>query len=180
MTEGALVGTADARRWRASSRLTRCMWTSVSRLRCSKSCVDRRAGPTGDGQATILDARGQPYPVKGEILFSGINVDAGTGDVVLRGSASRTPSAICRPACMSAPGFPGGGATEGHPGSPTGDPRTGDGLAGVSFIDGRARRTGRPSQLGKVVDGHYLVSGGLKAGDKLVVEGWIASRTAMP
>lgn len=34
--------------------------------------------------ATILRSSGEPYPQTARILFSGINVDAGTGDVLLR------------------------------------------------------------------------------------------------
>ena len=48
----------------------------------------RHAADNGSGSdslpASILRSNGEPYPQAGRILFSGINVDAGTGDVLLR------------------------------------------------------------------------------------------------
>jgi multidrug efflux system membrane fusion protein len=32
----------------------------------------------------VLDAEGHPYPVNGTLLFSGVNVDASSGEIVMR------------------------------------------------------------------------------------------------
>ena len=85
VTEGALVGTTDTAPMARIQQIDQ-VYVDVrqpaSRLEVLRRSAGRPHGP--DGQATILDAQGNPYPVKGQILFSGINVDAGTGDVVLR------------------------------------------------------------------------------------------------
>ncbi|HQE39268.1 MAG TPA: efflux RND transporter periplasmic adaptor subunit [Zoogloea sp.] len=171
VTEGALVGTADTAPMARIQQIDQ-VYVDVRQPASMLEVLRRSAGrPRGpDGQATILDAQGQPYPVKGEILFSGINVDAGTGDVVLRIRVENTERHLL-PGMYVRARVPQGGATEGILVPQQAILRTGDGLAGVWVIDGSGKAHRKTVQLGKVVDGHYLVSGGLTAGDKLVVEG---------
>ena len=171
VTEGALVGTADTAPMARIQQIDQ-VYVDVRQPASMLEVLRRSAGrPRGpDGQATILDAQGKPYPVKGEILFSGINVDAGTGDVVLRIRVENTQRHLL-PGMYVRARVPQGGATEGILVPQQAILRTGDGLAGVWVIDGSGKAHRKTVQLGKVVDGHYLVSGGLTAGDRVVVEG---------
>lgn len=171
VTEGALVGTTDTAPMARIQQIDQ-VYVDVrqpaSRLEVLRRSAGRPHGP--DGQATILDAQGNPYPVKGQILFSGINVDAGTGDVVLRIRVENTERQLL-PGMYVRARVPQGGATEGMLVPQQSILRAGDGLARVWVIDGSGKAHQKAVQLGQLVDGHYLVSGGLKAGDRLVVEG---------
>lgn len=171
VTEGALVGTTDTAPMARIQQIDQ-VYVDVRQPASMLEVLRRSAGrPSGpDGQATILDAQGKPYPVKGEILFSGINVDAGTGDVVLRIRLENAGRHLL-PGMFVRARVPQGGATEGILVPQQAILRASDGLARVWVIDGQGKARQKTVRLGKVLDGHYLVSGGLNAGDKLVVEG---------
>jgi membrane fusion protein, multidrug efflux system len=171
VTEGALVSTTDTAPMARIQQIDQ-VYVDVRQPASMLEVLRRSAGrPSGpDGQATILDAQGKPYPVKGEILFSGINVDAGTGDVVLRIRLENAGRHLL-PGMFVRARVPQGGATEGILVPQQAILRASDGLARVWVIDREGKAHQKAVRLGKVLDGHYLVSGGLNAGDKLVVEG---------
>jgi multidrug efflux system membrane fusion protein len=57
----------------------------ASSLETLQQAVGRKSGQGQGGlPITILRSNGEAYENRGRILFSGINVDAGTGDVLLR------------------------------------------------------------------------------------------------
>ncbi|KAB2968459.1 efflux RND transporter periplasmic adaptor subunit [Zoogloea sp.] len=171
VTEGALVSTTDTAPMARVQQIDQ-VYVDVRQPASMLETLRKSAGrpSAADGRAVILDAQGKPYPVKGEILFSGINVDAGTGDVVLRIRVENTGRHLL-PGMYVRARVPQGGATEGILAPQQAIVRAGDGLSRVWVIDGDGKARQHAVQLGKVVDGHYLVSSGLKAGDKLVVEG---------
>ena len=82
VTEGALVGTTDLSPMARVQQIDQ-VYVDVRQPASMLETLRKSAGrpSAADSRAAILDAQGKPYPVKGEILFSGINVDAGTGDV---------------------------------------------------------------------------------------------------
>lgn len=88
ITEGALVGPTDSTPLARIQQIdqiyvdVRVPLASAQALRRSVPASDK-VSPTGP-QAAILRDDGQAYPIRGQILFSGISVDAGTGDVLLR------------------------------------------------------------------------------------------------
>lgn len=171
VTEGALVNTLDATPMARIQQIDQ-VYVDVRQPASMLETLRKSAGrPSAvDSRAAILDAQGKPYPVKAEILFSGINVDAGTGDVVLRIRVENTGRHLL-PGMYVRARVPQGGTTEGILVPQQAIVRTADGLSRVWVIDGDGKARQRGVQLGKVVDGHYLVSSGLAAGDTLVVEG---------
>jgi len=171
VTEGALVNTLDTTPMARIQQIDQ-VYVDVRQPASMLETLRKSAGrpSAADGRAAILDAQGKPYPVKAEILFSGINVDAGTGDVVLRIRVENTGRHLL-PGMYVRARVPQGGATEGILVPQQAIVLTADGLSRVWVIDGDGKARQLAVQLGKVVDGHYLVSSGLKAGDKLVVEG---------
>ncbi|KAG1318183.1 hypothetical protein G6F63_015334 [Rhizopus arrhizus] len=67
--------------------------------------LQRSAAGGGELPVTIIGAAGKPLTERGQLLFSGINVDARTGDVILR-------ILVDNPQRQLLPGMyvPGGGA----------------------------------------------------------------------
>lgn len=99
MTEGALVGVADAEPMAVVQQIDQ-VYVDVRQPAAQLESLQRSAGG-GELPVTIIGAAGRPLPERGQMLFSGINVDARTGDVILR-IWSTTRSASCCPACTCA------------------------------------------------------------------------------
>lgn len=85
VTEGALVSPTDAT---PMARIQQVDQVYVDVRQPAASLETVREALRGDGRdglpVAVLRGNGTPYDVSGRILFSGINVDAGTGDVLLR------------------------------------------------------------------------------------------------
>lgn len=87
ITEGALVSAGDTQALATVQQIDK-VYVDVRQPAARHPVL-----PTGEGnpsgsensvQATILSANGKPFSNKAEILFTGVSVDAGTGDVVTR------------------------------------------------------------------------------------------------
>lgn len=119
--------------------------------------------------ATILRSNGEVYPLASRILFSGINVDAGTGDVLLR-------ILVDNPQHVLLPGmFVRARVPQEHYASALLIPqqavlRTG-GKPQVWVLDDKDHARRIPVQLGEVIDRQYHVLSGLTEGQRIVVEG---------
>ena len=87
VTVGALVGSSDSTPMARVLQIDK-VYVDVQRSASSlESLQDAMAAqPSLDNglPVTILGSNGTPYDVTGRILFSGINVDASTGDLLLR------------------------------------------------------------------------------------------------
>lgn len=90
VTEGALVSSTDATPMTRIQQIDQ-VFVDIRRPASSLEAIREALAASSDGQPSvartkikILRSNGAPYPVKGEILFSGINIDEGTGDVLLR------------------------------------------------------------------------------------------------
>lgn len=87
VTVGALVGSSDSTPMARVQQIDK-VYVDVQRSASSlESLQDAMAAqPSLDNglPVTILGSNGTPYDVTGRILFSGINVDASTGDLLLR------------------------------------------------------------------------------------------------
>nr|WP_320076704.1 efflux RND transporter periplasmic adaptor subunit [Novosphingobium ovatum] len=86
VTEGALVGTADANPMATVQQIDR-VYVDVrqpaARLDALRAAVAEGAGAVA-APVEIIGASGAPHPVKGRLLFSDVTVDAGTGNAVVR------------------------------------------------------------------------------------------------
>lgn len=88
VTEGALVASNDSAPMARIQQIDQ-VYVDVRQPAASleplREALDTRPGGNGEGlPVSVLRSNGVPYDVSGRILFSGINVDAGTGDVLLR------------------------------------------------------------------------------------------------
>ncbi|WP_332786313.1 efflux RND transporter periplasmic adaptor subunit [Sphingomonas sp. PB1R3] len=167
VTEGALVTAADATPLATIQQIDR---VYVDVRQPAERFAELREKGAAAGTVEILTASGQNHPAQGHILFSGITVDPGTGDALVRVEVpnpgerllpgmfvrARLPRATM-PAALTVP--------------QQAVTRTGDGTPQVSVVDGQDRVHIRRVTLGPLVDGRYVIVSGLRAGETVVIEG---------
>lgn len=86
VTEGALVSSSDSNPMARIQQIDK-VYVDVRRPFSSLDTLQKAVGtnnPELGLPVTLLRSNGEPFGVTGRILFSGINVDEGTGDVLLR------------------------------------------------------------------------------------------------
>lgn len=87
ITEGALVSTGDTQALATVQQIDK-VYVDVRQPAAQQRALTSGAGnlsrTENTAQATILAANGEPFSNKADILFTGVSVDAGTGDVVMR------------------------------------------------------------------------------------------------
>ncbi|HHA2820391.1 efflux RND transporter periplasmic adaptor subunit [Stenotrophomonas maltophilia] len=168
VTEGALVGVADAEPMAVVQQIDQ-VYVDVRQPAAQLESLQRSAGG-GELPVTIIGAAGKPLPERGQLLFSGINVDTRTGDVILR-------ILVDNPQRQLLPGmYVRARVPRGAPASALTVPQQavlrsagGQAYAWVIGADGKA--VIRTLEVDGSVDRQWLVRTGLKAGEKVVVEG---------
>lgn len=168
VTEGALVGVADADPMAVVQQIDQ-VYVDV-RQPASQLQSLQRSAVDGELPVTIIGAAGTPLPERGRLLFSGVNVDARTGDVILR-------ILVDNPERQLLPGmYVRARVPRGAPASALLLPQQavlrsagGQAYAWVIATDGKA--VIRTLEVDGSVNRQWLVRHGLKAGEKVVVEG---------
>ncbi|MDT9580763.1 efflux RND transporter periplasmic adaptor subunit [Stenotrophomonas indicatrix] len=168
VTEGALVGVADAEPMAVVQQIDQ-VYVDV-RQPASQLQSLQRSAVAGELPVTIIGAAGTPLPERGRLLFSGVNVDARTGDVILR-------ILVDNPERQLLPGmYVRARVPRGAPASALLLPQQavlrsagGQAYAWVIAADGKA--VIRTLEVDGSVNRQWLVRHGLKAGEKVVVEG---------
>ncbi|BAV64420.1 efflux RND transporter periplasmic adaptor subunit [Sphingobium cloacae] len=168
VTEGALVAAGDANPLATVQQIDR-VYVDV-RQPAERFAALREAAGGDNGAVTILTASGRAHPARGKILFSGIAVDPGTGDALVRVAVDNPgegllPGMFVRaklprvtlPAALTVP-------QQAVTRDANGDPQ-------VSVVDGQDRVHPRRITVGDVVDGRYLVLAGLRTGERVIVVG---------
>ncbi|MBA0282366.1 efflux RND transporter periplasmic adaptor subunit [Stenotrophomonas maltophilia] len=168
VTEGALVGVADAEPMAVVQQIDQ-VYVDVRQPAAQLESLQRSAG-RGELPVTIIGAAGKPLSERGQLLFSGINVDARTGDVILR-------ILVDNPQRQLLPGmYVRAKVPRGAPASALTVPqqavlRSAGGQAYAWVIAGDGKAVIRTLEVDGSVDRQWLVRTGLKAGEKVVVEG---------
>lgn len=130
-----------------------------------------RTGTANQGAPVeIVSSDGRAYPTKGRLLFSGISVDPGTGEVIARVEVPNADRALLpgmfvrarlpRLALANALAVPQQAVI-----------RDGAGKATVSVVTKEGKVEARPVTTGDIRDGKTIITQGLKAGDVVIVEG---------
>ncbi|ELC7365113.1 efflux RND transporter periplasmic adaptor subunit [Stenotrophomonas maltophilia] len=169
VTEGALVGVADAEPMAVVQQIDQ-VYVDVRRPAAQLESLQRSAAGGGELPVTIIGAGGKPLSERGQMLFSGINVDARTGDVILR-------ILVDNPQRQLLPGmYVRAKVPRGAPASALTVPqqavlRSAGGQAYAWVIGGDGKAVIRTLEVDGSVDRQWLVRTGLKAGEKVVVEG---------
>lgn len=124
----------------------------------------------GKGVAVqILRSDGSPSGQTGKMLFSGVTVDEGTGDVLVRilveNSARRLLPGMFVRTRLTLGDFPAALAIPQQAVARKGEQTS------VWVVGAQNKVHERPVEIGELVDRRYIVRSGLQRGDKLVVEG---------
>nr|WP_314478755.1 efflux RND transporter periplasmic adaptor subunit [uncultured Pseudomonas sp.] len=117
----------------------------------------------------ILDGDGNPLNMRGRLLFSGVDVDAGTGDVLLR-------VLVNNPERRLLPGlYVQARIQRAHYAAALSVPEQAvihaAGQTSVWVMDHQSKVQLVPVKLGELVAGRYRVASGLSAGQHVVIEG---------
>ncbi len=172
LTEGALVSPSDSAPMAVIQQIDQ-VYVDVRQSASDLDALDpaaRAQATGGDGlPAQILDRSGTPSGLSGRVLFSGITVDAGTGDVLLR-------ILVDNPQRRLLPGmYVRARVPRAHYAQALRVPQQAVTHVGkraqVWVLDANAQVHSATVQLGELVQGHYRVVAGLQPGQQVVVEG---------
>lgn len=175
VTEGALVSSTDATPMTRIQQIDQ-VFVDIRRPASSLEAMREALAANSDGEPSvagtkieILRSNGTPYQVKGEILFSGINIDEGTGDVLLRVLVDNSqrlllPGMFVKAKILyssydNALMVPQQAVTH-FAGAPH-----------LWSIDQEGYAHLKPVKLGELIDGQYHVKSGISKGENIVIEG---------
>ncbi|WP_277588655.1 efflux RND transporter periplasmic adaptor subunit [Pseudomonas chlororaphis] len=121
-------------------------------------------------KATLIQDDGSLYPLPGKLLFADLSVDPSTGQIILR-SEFPNPDLDLLPGSFIRVRLEQAVNRQGISVPQRAIQRDSAGIAQVLLVDAEQRVVQRPVQLGAVQQDRWIVSEGLKAGDRIVVEG---------
>ncbi|MFI8125560.1 efflux RND transporter periplasmic adaptor subunit [Acinetobacter sp. ABJ-A23_2] len=174
VTEGALVSQADSNTMATIQQIDR-VYVDVKQSigeyeRLKEALQSGELSANNQKGVQILNSLGQPYNVSAKMLFEDINVDPETGDVTIRIEVTNPerkllPGMYVRvnierasvPQALLVP-------EQAIQRNMNGDPQ-------VYVVNAKGGADIRPVELGQQYQQFYLINKGLKAGDKVVVEG---------
>ena len=139
----------------------------------------RRDFDRGDLDAVAPDAAkvrlvlddGSVYPFDGKLLFSDAKVDAGTGQVTLRGEF-KNPKRELLPGMFVRVLIEQGRDPDAITVPPQAVQRNSSGASEVYLVKDDNRIVSQPVRTGGLIDGQWLITEGLKPGQQVVVEGF--------
>ncbi|WP_244157250.1 efflux RND transporter periplasmic adaptor subunit [Phytopseudomonas argentinensis] len=173
VSEGALVASTDTTPMATVQQIDQVyvdVRESATRLERWRHALGSQLAPGADGvQVEVLDSSGKAYGLSGRILFSGISVDAGTGNLLLRIQVDN-PHRQLLPGMYVLARVP-----RAHYGAALSVPQQAvlrrDGQASV-WVLGEGEQVRRvPVELGELVARRYRIASGLSAGQRVVIEG---------
>ncbi|WP_282235979.1 efflux RND transporter periplasmic adaptor subunit [Salinicola endophyticus] len=169
VSEGALVSPTDTT---PLARIQQIDQVYVD-VRQSASKLETLRQQVGSATSTldveILGSDGKPLGMRGRILFSGIAVDAGTGDVLLRVLVDN-PQRRLLPGLYVQARIPIARYSAALSVPQQAVTRTA-GQASVWVVDAQGQVKPVPVELGELVERRYRVVSGLSAGQRVVIEG---------
>ncbi|MCW2382098.1 MULTISPECIES: efflux RND transporter periplasmic adaptor subunit [unclassified Sphingobium] len=172
VTEGALAAVGGAEPLATVQQIDR-VYVDVrqpaARLETLREAA--RAGNSAQGAPVeILSSEGKPYAATGRLLFSGISVDPGTGEVIARVEVPNPTRALLPGMFVRArlPRMVLPNALTLPQQAVLRDPA---GQASVRIVGKDGKVELRPVQTGDVRDGNVLITQGIKAGETVIVEG---------
>jgi len=183
VTNGALVTASQATAMATIQQLDP-MYVDVTQsnaemLRLKQNLANGIVKKSDSAPVKLLLEDGSSYPLSGVLKFSEVTVDQSTGSVTLRASFSNPkkellPGMFVRAILVEAVNesailIPQRGVTR----SPSGD-------ALVMTVGAEEKVEPRPIKVVRTVGDSWLVSGGLKAGDRVILEGLQKARPGTP
>jgi membrane fusion protein, multidrug efflux system len=176
VTEGALVGQGEATPMAVVQTLDPIYVTitqsSADVLRLRKALAEGKLKSSGNGAArvTLVTEDGQPYARAGRLLFSDVTVDESTGAITMRAefpNPDRTllPGMYVRARLEQA-------VNESGIAVPQQAVIRGPEGATVLVVGADNKVTSQPVKADAAQDGRWIISSGLKGGEKIIVEGF--------
>ncbi len=169
VSEGALVSPTDATPMARIQQIDQ-VYVDVRQPASVLESLRQQAGSTAPDLAVeILGSNGKPLGMLGRILFSGIEVDAGTGDVLLRVLVDN-PERRLLPGLYVQARIPRARYTNALTVPQQAVVRT-SGQTSVWVVDGQGQAQLVPVNTAELVNSQYRIASGLSAGQQVVIEG---------
>ncbi|MGC5699044.1 efflux RND transporter periplasmic adaptor subunit [Pseudomonas sp. NFXW11] len=130
-------------------------------------------------RATLIQDDGSPYALPGKLLFTDISVDPSTGQIILR-SEFPNPDLDLLPGSFVRVRLEQAVNRQGISVPQRAIQRDGAGIAQVLLVDAENRVVQHPVQLGGAQNDRWIVTDGLKPGDRVIVEGVQHARPGEP
>jgi membrane fusion protein (multidrug efflux system) len=121
-------------------------------------------------KATLIQDDGSLYPLPGKLLFTDISVDPGTGQITLR-SEFPNPDLDLLPGSFVRVRLEQAFDRQGISVPQRAIQRDSAGVAQVLLLDAQQQVSLQPVELGAVQNNRWIVTHGLKPGDRIVVQG---------
>ena len=121
-------------------------------------------------KATLIQDDGSLYPLPGKLLFTDISVDPGTGQITLR-SEFPNPDLDLLPGSFVRVRLEQAVDRQGISVPQRAIQRDSAGVAQVLLLDAQQQVSLQPVELGAVQNDRWIVTHGLKPGDRIVVQG---------
>jgi membrane fusion protein (multidrug efflux system) len=176
VTEGALVGQSDATELASVQQLDPIYFdftessADLLRLRRAVEAGQLKSVAPGQTKVTLVLEDGSTYPHPGRLLFSDITVDQTTGMVTLRAEIPN-PDKLLLPG-MFAQARLEEAVDQAALTAPVRAVQHGaDGGASVMLVDAQNKVVLAPIQTGSQQGDKWVVTSGLKAGDRIIVDG---------
>lgn len=173
VTQGALVTAnqteALATIWQLNPIYVDITQSSAKLLQVRKALGTGKVQPSGTDVRLSLDD-GSPYPAVGHVEFSETAVDVATGAVTIR-ARFPNPDQLLLPGMFVRVTVPQGDMPEGVLAPQQGISRDPSGTAVAMVVGPDNKVEGRKIVAERTIGDKWLVSSGLKAGDRLIVEG---------
>ncbi|WP_236174104.1 MexC family multidrug efflux RND transporter periplasmic adaptor subunit [Pseudomonas pseudonitroreducens] len=173
VTEGALVGQGDATLMARIQQLDPIyadFTQPVADALRLREALKSGNLPAGQSQALSLRVEGTPYERKGELLFTDISVDRGTGQVSLRGKFDNADGLLL-PGMYVRVTAPQGTDAKAILVPQRAVQRATDGTAHVLVIGAENRVETRQVQTGAMQGSRWQISQGLASSDQVIVGG---------
>ena len=169
VSEGALVSPTDTTPMARIQQIDQ-VYVDVRQPASVLESLRQQAGSTAPELAVeILGSNGTPLGMQGRILFSGIEVDAGTGDVLLRVLVDN-PERRLLPGLYVQARIPRARYTNALTVPQQAVVRT-SGQTSVWVVDGQGQAQLVPVNTAELVNSQYRIASGLSAGQQVVIEG---------
>ena len=171
ITEGALVSASDSQALATVQQIDK-VYVDVRQPAAQMNALRAAAGTGVSGEnaasAAIVSADGTPYSNKAQILFTGVSVDAGTGDVVMRLLVDNPDKTLLPGMYVQ--------AKVSHLLDKEGlmVPREAvvrEGTKTHVWLNDEGKAKSVEVELGEAVGAKFSITNGLKAGDQLVIKG---------
>jgi membrane fusion protein (multidrug efflux system) len=185
VTEGALVGQGEATELAVIQQLDPIYFdftessTELLKLRREFDSGQLKSVAHDEAKITLLLEDGTTYPLAGKLLFSDITVDPTTGMITMRAEFPN-PDDLLLPGMFARARLEQGMDSQAITVAQRGVAYGADGKPTVMVVTPDNKVEVRPVTVGSAVGTKWIVTGGLKAGDRVILEGTQKVQPGMP